>query len=152
MDVTVVGRNRLEVRGGTLTVVSGKDAGRALLVGAEKRVIGRNDHCDLMLDDKKVSAVHCEVVATERGVLLRDLGSRNGTFLGDVRIVEIYLTGRATLRCGECELSFVPATPEAVDLPDFDGFGPLVGSSAAMRPIFDKLRKAAARSLAISKK
>ncbi len=149
MDVTVVGRNRLEVRGGTLTVVSGKDAGRALLVGAEKRVIGRNDHCDLMLDDKKVSAVHCEVVATERGVLLRDLGSRNGTFLGDVRIVEIYLTGRATLRCGECELSFVPATPEAVDLPDFDGFGPLVGSSAAMRPIFDKLRKAAATDLTV---
>ncbi len=150
MDVTVVGRDRLEVRGGTLSIAAGA-AGKSgeLVVGAEKRVIGRDAQCDLVLDDKKVSAVHCEVVATERGVIVRDLGSRNGTFLGDVRIVEVYLTARATLRCGECELRFVPATPEAVELPEVDGFGPLVGASAAMRPIFDKLRKAAATDLTV---
>jgi DNA-binding NtrC family response regulator len=150
VDVTVVGRSRLEVRGGTLTVVTGSNGkGGELVVGAEKRVVGRNEQCDLVLDDKKVSAVHCEVVATERGVIVRDLGSRNGTFLGDVRVVEVYLTARATLRCGDCELRFDPATPEAVELPEVDGFGPLVGASAAMRPIFDKLRKAAVTDLTV---
>ena len=149
MDVTVVGRNRLEVRGGTLSVVGSKAGAHELVVGAEKRVIGRNEQCDLVLEDKKVSALHCEVVATERGVLVRGLGSRNGTFLGDVRIVDVYLTGRATIRCGERELTFVPATPEAVDIPECDGFGPIVGASAAMRPTFEKLRKASPTDLTV---
>jgi len=47
---------------------------------AETLVVGRNEACDLVFDDKKISAVHLELVATERGVRVRDLGSRNGTF------------------------------------------------------------------------
>jgi pSer/pThr/pTyr-binding forkhead associated (FHA) protein len=35
----------------------------------------------LLPDDPFVSARHCELEATARGIVLRDLGSSNGTFL-----------------------------------------------------------------------
>src|SRR5689334_5223819 len=54
-------------------------------------VLGSSPECDLVLVDPRVSRRHCEVVLTERGVLLRDLGSKNGSFIGDVPIVEAFL-------------------------------------------------------------
>ena len=91
MDATVVAKGRLEVRGGSLKVTRGKANKQTLEIGPETQVVGRNEACDIVLDDRKVSAVHMELVATERGVRVRDLGSRNGTFIGDTRIGEVYL-------------------------------------------------------------
>jgi hypothetical protein len=54
-----------------------------------------------------------ELVATERGVRVRDLGSRNGTFLGDTRIGEVYLLKPTLLVCGDTMLEFSPSTPRA---------------------------------------
>ena len=85
MDATIVAKGRFEVRGGTLTVARGKANREQLEIGPETQVVGRNEACDLVLDDRKVSAVHMELVATERGVRVRDLGSRNGTSVGDTR-------------------------------------------------------------------
>ncbi|APR99484.1 FHA domain-containing protein [Pajaroellobacter abortibovis] len=50
----------------------------------EPLIIGRNEACHLVLQDKKVSAAHCEVVATKQGVCLRDLTSNNGFFVGSI--------------------------------------------------------------------
>ena len=80
MENTIVAKGRLEVRGGTLTVKKGVGNKPHLEIGPEITVIGRNEACDLVLDDKRVSAVHVELVATERGVRVRDLGSSTGTF------------------------------------------------------------------------
>lgn len=112
-------------------------------------VIGRNDACDLVLDDKKVSAVHLEVLATERGVRLRDLGSRNGSFIGDTRVGEVFLTKPAFITCGDSILEFAPSGPEQVEVPEVNGFGPLVGTSSGMRSVFERLRKAAPTDLTV---
>ena len=140
VDSTVVAKGRFEVRGGKLTVAKGNGNKPFLEIGAETTVVGRNESCNLVLDDKKVSAVHMELVATERGVRVRDLGSRNGTFVGDTRIGEVYLLKHTTIVCGDSVIDFSPATPEEVNVPDVAEFGPLVGSSPAMRSVFDKLR------------
>ena len=149
MESTVVAKGRFEVRGGKLTVQRGNANKSALEIGPETQVVGRNEACDLVLDDKKVSAVHMELVATERGVRVRDLGSRNGTFVGDTRIGEVYLTKNSLITCGESVLSFSPHAPEQVSVPEMSEFGPLVGSSANMRSVFEKLRKAAPTELTV---
>jgi len=149
MDRTLVGSERVEVRGGTLVVAgSGKDA-PALPIGPEPRVIGRRHGCHLVLEDKKVSAMHCEVVATDRGVRVRDLGSSNGTYLGEYRIVEALLQKPCTLRCGDTRLAFEPNEVERVAVSKAKTFGPLVGSTPAMRALFDKLRVLAPTTLSV---
>jgi DNA-binding NtrC family response regulator len=159
VDSTVVTKGRIEVRGGTLTVAKGKGSARSqssqtaagpqLEIGPEAIVVGRNEACDLVLDDRKVSAVHAELVATERGVRVRDLGSRNGSFISDTRVGEVYLTKGTFLTCGDTMLEFAPSGPEQVEVPDVQGFGPLVGSSAGMRAVFERLKKAAPTDLTV---
>jgi DNA-binding NtrC family response regulator len=149
VDSTIVAKGRLEVRGGKLTVKQGKANKSSLEVSADTVVVGRNEACDLVLDDRKVSAVHLELVATERGVRVRDLGSRNGTFLGDTRVGEVFLLKPTSLTVGDSYLEFTPTTPEQVDVPDVAEFGPLVGGSAPMRAVFEKLRKASPTELTV---
>jgi DNA-binding NtrC family response regulator len=177
VESTVVAKGRFEVRGGTLRVAGqpgglgpkgapaesaaaakgggarargGLDAAVTQIeIGPETNVVGRNEACDLVLDDRKVSAVHMELVATERGVRVRDLGSRNGTFLGDTRIGEIYLLKPTRLVCGDTVLEFTPTSPEEVSVPDAAEFGPLVGKSAGMRTVFERLRKTAPTELSV---
>jgi DNA-binding NtrC family response regulator len=149
VDSTIVAKGKLEVRGGTLSVLKGKGNKGSLEIGPDTQVVGRNEACDLVLDDRKVSAVHMELVATERGVRVRDLGSRNGTFLGDTRIGEVYLLKTTTLTIGESTMEFSPSNPEQVTVPDVAEFGPLVGTSAVMRSVFEKLAKAAPTELTV---
>ncbi len=49
-------------------------------------VIGRSHGCALRLSDLSVSRTHAQVAQTAAGLLIRDLGSRNGTFLNGQRV------------------------------------------------------------------
>ncbi|WP_394831993.1 sigma 54-interacting transcriptional regulator [Pendulispora rubella] len=149
MDATIVAKGKYEVRGGALNITKGTGNKPSLEIGADTLVVGRNEACDLVLDDRKVSAVHMELVATERGVRVRDLGSRNGTFVGDTRIGEVFLTKPTSILCGDTLLEFSPNNPEQVNVPEAAEFGPLVGSSAGMRAVFERLRKAAPTELTV---
>jgi pSer/pThr/pTyr-binding forkhead associated (FHA) protein len=44
-------------------------------------IIGRGDHCGLVLDDDTVSTDHAELTRRGASYLIADLGSRNGTIL-----------------------------------------------------------------------
>ena len=44
-------------------------------------VIGRNDDCHVVIDDRQASRHHARITQTEDGYVLEDLGSKNGTFL-----------------------------------------------------------------------
>lgn len=62
------------------------DGGPPVEVAKELMLIGRTDDCDLRLDHKSVSKMHCIVVKTDGLLLLRDLGSTNGTRVNGTRI------------------------------------------------------------------
>src|SRR5262249_55225208 len=49
-------------------------------------LVGRKEDCDLRLDHKSVSKLHCVLVKTDGLLLLRDLGSTNGTRVNGQRI------------------------------------------------------------------
>jgi S1-C subfamily serine protease len=70
-----------------LRVESGSQAGLTVPVGQQPLTIGRDPEADVVLDDDRVSRRHA-VLATDgtAGLLLRDLSSTNGTWLGDRRI------------------------------------------------------------------
>src|SRR3989442_13589194 len=46
---------------------------------------------DIDLEDDLVSRRHCSLKAEDRGIVLRDLGSRNGTLLNDAPVSEAVL-------------------------------------------------------------
>jgi thioredoxin reductase (NADPH) len=48
--------------------------------------IGRHPECGLVVDDGQVSALHCKLTVGPSGAVLTDLGSSNGTFIGDERL------------------------------------------------------------------
>src|SRR5271167_2116239 len=49
-------------------------------------LVGRKEDCDLRLDHKSVSKMHCVIVKTDGLLLLRDLGSTNGTRVNGTRV------------------------------------------------------------------
>lgn len=58
--------------------------------------VGRDEGCDIRLSSGRVSRQHCTLQITERGLLLTDLGSRNGTFVNEQSVV-----GSRLLRTGD---------------------------------------------------
>ena len=146
VEATVAIKGKIEVRGGR---VRPSNVDKWTEVGAEPIIVGRNDACQVVLEDAKVSAVHVDFVATEFGVRVRDLGSKNGVFIGGVRASDIHLISATKLRVGDTELQFEPLRPEKISLPSMSSFGPLVANSGGMRTIFEKLAKVAATDLTV---
>ncbi|HEY2291357.1 MAG TPA: sigma 54-interacting transcriptional regulator, partial [Thermoanaerobaculia bacterium] len=65
----------------TLTLLSGPLAGRLVPLGPEGLGIGRQAGNGLQVNDAAASRHHCAIEPAEGGFLLRDLGSRQGTFV-----------------------------------------------------------------------
>jgi DNA-binding CsgD family transcriptional regulator len=69
--------------------------------------VGRQDDNDIALPgDMRVSRHHAEVVEQDGGWVLRDLRSRNGTFLNGRRITESGLRGGDHLKIGSSTFVF----------------------------------------------
>ncbi|CAN5268833.1 hypothetical protein BH11PLA2_BH11PLA2_12340 [soil metagenome] len=62
------------------------DGGPPLELTKDLTLVGREDNCDIALDHKSVSKLHCVLVRTEGLILVRDLGSTNGTRVNGQRI------------------------------------------------------------------
>jgi DNA-binding CsgD family transcriptional regulator len=52
-----------------------------------KSIIGRSSKCDFVVRDDSVSRRHAEIAVTHGTIIVRDLDSRNGTFIDSQRIV-----------------------------------------------------------------
>ena len=60
--------------------------GAPIEVGKDMTLVGRGEECDLRLEHKSVSKIHCVIVKTDGLVMVRDLGSTNGTRVNGTRV------------------------------------------------------------------
>jgi len=80
-------RARLVSLDGTQTIDLDKDL----------TLVGRDQDCDVHFDHKSVSKIHCVIVKTDGLLLLRDLGSTNGTRVNGQRVRRAALLPNDTL-------------------------------------------------------
>jgi DNA-binding NtrC family response regulator len=123
--------------------------GDLFTVDVDPLVIGRDAGAGIVLADPEVSALHCELRAVSEGILVRDLGSTNGTFIGAVRVREAIVSTQSELTLGRSKILLVPEAKRRVDVGFSDRFGPLVGSSPRMRRVFGVLEKVARTPLSV---
>ncbi|MAQ13940.1 MAG: hypothetical protein CMN30_03990 [Sandaracinus sp.] len=133
-----------------LTVLDGPSKGQELEIDKELATIGRSLICDLVLSDKAVSGTHCELIAKEKGFLLKDLDSTNGTKIGELQLREVWLRPGTVFTVGQTRIRFDDLKGEVeIDLSKEDRYFDLVGKSVRMREIFAVLQKIAPTELTV---
>ncbi|MBI4815466.1 MAG: sigma 54-dependent Fis family transcriptional regulator [Deltaproteobacteria bacterium] len=127
---------RLSANTVTLVVDSGPDKGRRVRIGERPLVVGTGNDCDLVLTDRSVSRRHAEL-RFDGALIVKDLGSTNGTFYHDARVTEVQVPIGREVSLGKVRVKAVPEELEVEGRPlDVDRLGPLVGSDLRMREIF----------------
>lgn len=131
-----------------LRVRSGPERGREIEVTRATITGGRSAVNDLVLSDGSVSTTHFELVLREGGVLLRDRGSTNGTWIGSLRIVSTWIDVGTVFSPGQrIEVELVTADEVEVPISPHDRFEELHGASPTIREVFTILEQAATASL-----
>ena len=91
---------------GRIVVDDGRQERQLLLVSS--LVIGRDPTCDVSDDaDSLLSRRHAEFAVGPGGVVVRDLGSRNGTFLNGARIAESAIRSGDIVRIGRLRVQYL---------------------------------------------
>jgi DNA-binding NtrC family response regulator len=136
----------LELAVGSLRVrvETGPLAGSLVDVAHERVRLGSAEDNDVCLSSQGVSRYHAELEAAGGRVLVRDLESTNGTFVGEVRVTEAEVPPGARLRLGTVELSVaLHTTRRRARVLEEDGYAGLVGATPAMRELYGLIRAAA---------
>ena len=96
----------------SLRIESGERQGETVPIRGLPFTIGRKAGNGLQIVDPSVSGKHAEIVAQGGEVVLRDLGSTNGTRLGAERVEEASLIGGARFSLGNVAFAFLDGTEE----------------------------------------
>jgi hypothetical protein len=125
------------VRRFEIVVTDGPDRGARVVSEEDELSVGTAAGTDLKLTDPAVSRHHFVVRVCERGLELRDLGSTNGTFLGEHEIVRGFIRTGARMRIGGTTLQ-VNVLGDEVEHPlaPEGRFGDLIGESPVMRRLY----------------
>lgn len=106
--------------------------------------IGSSPDNDLIIDDPGVSRFHAKIEVDERGYMLIDRASKNGTWVGALRVDRVFLRDDTTLRVGKTHIRFRTTEERAsVPISTRQKFGKLIGRSVVMREIFAMLQRVA---------
>jgi pSer/pThr/pTyr-binding forkhead associated (FHA) protein len=96
-----------------LVVLTEGYAGTTHELKLERTTIGRLEDNAFQLAEPSVSSHHCEIQLRGNEVLIKDLGSTNGTFINGDQVKEAVLKAGQILRLGKLELRLEDGTTPA---------------------------------------
>lgn len=103
------GRARgVRVRRCRVDVLAGPDKGMSREIESSSIRVGARKGNELQLSDSGVSGLHFEITLDDRGYRLTDLDSTNGTFVGGLRVNDIYINPETVIQIGSTKLRFQP--------------------------------------------
>jgi DNA-binding NtrC family response regulator len=129
-----------------VTVLEGADAGASVVIdGAAEVLVGQSPVCGLKLTDPTVSRRHLALEVVGATLRARDLGSSNGTYAGDLQLVEAMLRGGESLLLGATRVrvdreALAKPSPQSTEI----RFGEVFGVSREMRRLYPLLNRLAA--------
>ena len=128
----------------SLKVVDGPDRGQTKTFQRRLVTIGTDRSCDFGLSDPTVSRIHAAVESGPGGFTLRDDNSKNGIFIGELKLLEGQIPDRTEFIIGKTKILFSSST-ETVNIPIATAgrFGNLLGESIEMREVFGIIKKVA---------
>jgi hypothetical protein len=97
-----------------LIVNPGTDSAWEIPLRDGTATLGRLDDNDFVLADPSVSSHHCKISVQSADIVIKDLGSSNGTFIDGEPVTESPLLPGQSLRLGEVQLRLEAAAPVAV--------------------------------------
>ncbi|MCG3115883.1 MAG: GGDEF domain-containing protein [Candidatus Manganitrophus sp. SA1] len=90
-----------------LVVVAGPSLGEKFPLTKERTIIGRHREAEVWINDDSMSRKHAEILSKGGRLFLRDLGSKNGTYINDHKILEIELNDGDLIRTGNATLKYL---------------------------------------------
>ncbi len=142
----ISGQNlRVQLEAIDLQVVAGPDAGREVSFCLPTLRIGTAVDNDVILTDRTISRHHAEIHMTSQGLMFRDLGSTNGTYIGEMRVREAYLAPETECKMGYSRILIRQRTEEHQVLisREENHLGALVGASEPMCELYGLIRAVA---------
>jgi diguanylate cyclase (GGDEF)-like protein len=90
-----------------VVVIYGMDLGKKYNLDQPQLVIGRSSKCEIQVDQESVSRNHAKIINTGKSIVLRDLGSTNGTYVNDELIDEYVLRDGDFIKIGRTIFKFL---------------------------------------------
>jgi pSer/pThr/pTyr-binding forkhead associated (FHA) protein len=91
--------------------------GRSFELNVERTTVGRVEDNTFQIADPSVSSHHAEIVLKGADLLIRDIGSTNGSFINGEKITEAVLQPGQILRFGQVELKIDDGQPVVASAP-----------------------------------
>src|SRR3954467_7237531 len=90
-----------------LVVIYGLELGRKFNLDSPNVIIGRSSKSEVQIDQESVSRNHAKIINTGKSIILRDLGSTNGTYVNDQLIDEYVLRDGDFIKIGRTIFKFL---------------------------------------------
>jgi len=90
----------------SLAVIAGPDAGKMFVLEKPRAVIGREE-VDFALDDPEISRQHAAIEVSGDEITVVDLGSTNGTLVGEALVTEAPLENQGEFTIGGSTLMLI---------------------------------------------
>ncbi len=125
-------------------VMSDADQPHRMEFSGPRVIVGAHTSADVTVADPSVTALHCSLDVVDGQVHLRDLGSKNGTWLGRVQVREVILEPGTSFEVGGARIILVDTAERDVPVSLSPSFGRLFGRGETMGKLIALLARLAA--------
>src|SRR5215471_16437925 len=107
--VTVISRvpEKPAAKEACLVVIYGMELGKKYNLDSSSIILGRSSKSDIQIDQESVSRNHAKILNNGKSILIRDLGSTNGTYVNDELVDEHVLRDGDLVKIGRTIFKFL---------------------------------------------